>query len=122
ERHAPRSDAEAALQAIADDSRRRDDSYTIRVEGHTDDLPSQEYADNTELSEQRAAAVVEWLQDNTNVSSQDVTPQGMGEDHPRADNNSEDGRQQNRRVVITVIPEDYEPEIDYEVDDSDADS
>lgn len=122
DQHALRSEAETELQAIADDIGERDESYTIRVEGHTDDLPSQEYADNAELSEQRAEAVVEWLRDNTTVSSGDVTAEGMGEDHPRADNNSEEGRQQNRRVVITVIPKDYEPEIDYEVDGSDVDA
>lgn len=119
--HELRSDAEAELQAIADDIALRGDAYTITVEGHTDDLPSQDYADNTDLSEQRAESVVAWLQDNADVAADDMSAKGMGDEHPRASNDSEDGRQENRRVVITVTPTNYEPDIDYEVEDSEDD-
>lgn len=119
--HELRSDAEAELQAIADDIALRGDAYTITVEGHTDDLPSQDYADNTDLSEQRAESVVAWLQDNADVATDDMSAKGMGDEHPRASNDSEDGRQENRRVVITVTPTNYEPDIDYEVEDSEDD-
>lgn len=115
--HQLRSDAETELQTIADDIADRDDDYSIRVEGHTDNLPSQEYADNDELSEDRAQSVADWLTDNTDVTSGEITAEGMGEDHPRSDNDTDEGRQQNRRVVITVTPDDYEPEIDYETEE-----
>lgn len=118
--HTLRSDAAAELQAIADDIERRDDDYKITVEGHTDNLTTEEYADNDELSEQRAESVVSWLQDNANVAEDDITAKGMGEDYPRASNDTDEGRQENRRVVITVTPVDYEPEIDFEFEGSET--
>src|SRR5699024_3316557 len=118
--HELRSDATAELQAITDDIAERGDDVTITVEGHTDNLPSQKYTDNTELSERRAGSVLQWLTDNTDLVAGDMTAEGLGDAHPRASNSSEDGRQQNRRVVITVTPKDYDPSIEYEVDDSEA--
>lgn len=118
--HELRSDATAELQAITDDIAERGDDVTITVEGHTDNLPSQKYTDNTELSERRAGSVLQWLTDNTDIAAGDMTAKGLGEEHPRASNSSDDGRQQNRRVVITVTPKDYDPSIDYQVDDSQA--
>lgn len=112
-----RSDAESELQAISDDIAERDDDYVIEVEGHTDDLPTSVYEDNYELSELRAESVVEWLVDNTGVDPDSITAEGLGEDHPRADNDTDEGRQQNRRVVITVEPADGgDAEVDYELD------
>ena len=116
--HALQSDAESELQAIADDIGLRDDDYKITVEGHTDDLTTEEYADNDELSEKRAESVVSWLQDNANVAEDDITAKGRGEDYPRASNDTDEGRQENRRVVITVTPVDHEPEINFEIEDS----
>lgn len=114
--HALRSEAEEELKAIADDIALRDDEYTVTVEGHTDDLPTQEYADNTELSEKRAESVVSWLHDNAGVSANDTLAKGLGDESPRSSNDSEEGRQDNRRVVITVKPVDHKPEIDYKVE------
>lgn len=116
--HSLRSDAEPELQAIADDIAERDDDYTITVEGHTDDLPTEEYSDNNDLSKQRAESVATWLQENADVAEDDLTAEGRGDEYPRASNDSDEGRQENRRVVITVTPVDYEPEIDYEVEGS----
>lgn len=118
--HELRSDAESELQAIADDIASRDGEYTITVEGHTDDLPTQKYADNSELSKQRAESVVSWLQDTTEVAPEDITAEGMGDEHPRASNDTDEGRQENRRVVVTVTPTNYEPKIDFEVEDSET--
>ena len=117
EDHKLRSDAATELQAIANDIATRSDEVTIRIEGHTDDLPSQQYADNTELSERRAESVLKWLTDNTDIPAASMTAEGFGDEHPRASNSTDEGRQQNRRVVITVTPKDYDPSIDYEVED-----
>lgn len=116
--HQLRADAETELQAVADDIAKRDDDYVIEVEGHTDDLPTSVYDDNYELSELRAESVVDWLIDNAEVDESTISAEGLGEDHPRTDNDSDQGRQQNRRVVITVQPEDYDPEADYELEDA----
>lgn len=118
--HELRSDATAELQAITDDIAELGDDITITVEGHTDNLPSQKYADNKELAERRAESVLQWLTDNTDLVAGEMTAEGLGDAHPRASNSSDDGRQQNRRVVITVTPKDHDPSIDYQVDDSQA--
>lgn len=112
-----RSDAESELQAIADDIAERDDDYLIDVEGHTDDLPTSVYEDNDELSELRAGSVADWLIDNSGVDADAVTTSGLGEDIPRADNSTDEGRQQNRRVVITVRPADGSSDVEYELED-----
>ena len=118
--HQLRPDATAELQAIADDIADRSDDVTITVEGHTDNLPSQQYTDNTELSERRAESVLQWLTEHTDLAAEDMSAAGLGDEHPRASNSSDDGRQQNRRVVITITPKDYDPSIEYEMDDSQA--
>ena len=116
--HALRSDAESELEAIAVDIANRGGDYTITVEGHTDNLQSEQYADNTELSEQRAESVVAWLKEHRDIADDDITAEGMGEDYPRSSNETDEGRQENRRVVITVTPTNHEPEIDFEAEDS----
>lgn len=112
--HAVRSDAVGELEAIAEDIADRGGDPVIRVEGHTDDLPTQAYADNEELSLRRAESVADWLVEHAGVDRDAITAEGLGEDHPRADNGTDAGRQQNRRVVITVTPRDHEPEIEVE--------
>jgi outer membrane protein OmpA-like peptidoglycan-associated protein len=67
----------------------------IRVEGHTDAAGDEK--SNLELSQKRAASVQQALL-NKGVAEGRVTSEGCGEKAPIADNNSEDGKQQNRRV------------------------
>ncbi|NWN88711.1 MAG: OmpA family protein [Micrococcaceae bacterium] len=120
--HALRSDATSELEAIAVDIENRGGDYAITVEGHTDNLQSEQYADNDELSEKRAESVVAWLKEHSDIADGNVTATGMGEDYPRASNETDAGRQDNRRVVITVTPTDYEPEIDFEAEESGTES
>jgi len=65
--------------------------------GHTDDVGDEAY--NLKLSERRAQAVVDYLAAK-GVASGRVTAIGMGETKPLADNSTEEGRAQNRRVTI----------------------
>ena len=74
---------------------------SIRVEGHTDSIGSENY--NLELSERRAMAVKNALVAK-NVDSSRVETIGFGEGNPVADNNQEGGRQLNRRVEIVIVP------------------
>ncbi|TLP75793.1 OmpA family protein [Nesterenkonia sphaerica] len=118
-----RSDAEPELEAVAADIADRADDYLIEVEGHTDDLPTSSYDDNRQLSELRARSVAEWLIGNAGVDEELITVEGLGEDYPRADNRTEEGRQLNRRVVITVKSTDQdESGADYELEDSEPES
>lgn len=112
-----RVDAEPGMQVIADDIVEREDDYLIEVEGHTDDLPTSVYDNNCELSEMRAESVVDWVVDNSGVGEDIMSAEGLGEDYPRVDNDSDDARQQNRRVVIMVAPADgRDPEVEHEIE------
>lgn len=74
---------------------------TVRVVGHTDNVGTD--AVNQTLSERRARAVTGYMQAQ-GVEAQRLAAQGMGESQPVADNSTETGRQQNRRVEIFVRP------------------
>jgi outer membrane protein OmpA-like peptidoglycan-associated protein len=72
---------------------------TLEVEGHTDTVGGDEY--NQRLSEQRAAAVRDYLvQQGLNAAS--ITARGFGKTQPVADNSTAAGRQRNRRVELVV--------------------
>ncbi len=73
----------------------------IEVAGHTDSTGSAAY--NKTLSERRAESVVGYLQ-SRGVQRQRMIPVGAGQDHPIASNDTPEGRQQNRRVEITIVP------------------
>ncbi|MEO8466969.1 MAG: OmpA family protein [Gammaproteobacteria bacterium] len=73
----------------------------IEVAGHTDNTGGDQY--NQQLSERRASAVAAYL-GTRNVRSDRVITVGMGEARPVATNDTESGRQSNRRVELTVVP------------------
>lgn len=68
--------------------------------GHTDDTGSSRL--NADLSERRARAVAEYLE-RRGISRDQIYYQGAGEVYPVADNNTEAGRAQNRRVEIVEL-------------------
>jgi chemotaxis protein MotB len=83
----------------------------IRVEGHTDNVPTDpkgNFASNWELSTTRALAVVKLLQDK-GVPARRLSALGYGEYQPIASNTSEKGRSLNRRIEIVLAPEDQAP-------------
>jgi OmpA-OmpF porin, OOP family len=69
----------------------------LRIEGHTDNVGKP--ADNEVLSEKRAMAVARWLVAK-NVACKRLLPVGFGDTKPIADNNTEEGRAQNRRTAF----------------------
>jgi len=73
----------------------------IEVAGHTDSVGSAAY--NQTLSEKRAVSVASYLGGHGVDRSRMVTV-GAGKDHPVATNDTEEGRAQNRRVEITIVP------------------
>ena len=72
---------------------------TVVVAGHTDNIGSE--ADNLALSRARAKSVARALT-NAGVAADRVRAEGYGSQQPVADNSTEDGRSQNRRVTLDV--------------------
>ena len=70
------------------------------IEGHTDSRGSDSY--NQALSQRRVDAVREVLIDQFGIAADRLKAVGYGESKPRASNDSEEGRQLNRRVVAVV--------------------
>jgi OmpA-OmpF porin, OOP family len=77
--------------------------YQVSIEGHTDSIGTDKY--NQALSERRAAAVRAYLLKQGVVDSQRIKSVGYGESRPIADNKTEKGRFENRRVEILILSE-----------------
>lgn len=78
----------------------------IQIEGHTDNIPisSPLYPSNWELSSSRAASIVRRFV-NMGLEPSRLTAIGYGEYRPIAENETAEGRRQNRRVDIVVLNE-----------------
>ena len=74
--------------------------YQVRLAGHTDNIGQTK--DNERLSRARAEAVKQQLV-AFGCNSDDISAIGYGESRPIAENDTEEGRQLNRRVEITII-------------------
>lgn len=72
----------------------------ILIEGDTDDKGSEEY--NQKLSERRAQAVADY-QRNLGIDGSRITTTGLGELNPIASNDTDYGREQNRRVEVAIF-------------------
>jgi len=77
----------------------------FQIEGHTDNKPikSARFPSNWELSTSRALTVIHLLTD-MDVDPENISAAGFGEFRPRADNETEEGRQFNRRIQIIMLP------------------
>lgn len=73
----------------------------IDVAGHTDNTGSRQY--NYNLSQRRAESVADFLR-SQRVNPDRMYVQGFGPDHPITDNRTPEGRQQNRRVELSLQP------------------
>ncbi len=76
------------------------DDTNVLVEGHTDITGTREY--NMGLSQKRAEAVAGYLE-GLGVAKKRTTTAGYGPDQPVGDNESDYGRQQNRRVEVAIF-------------------
>jgi len=95
-----RPSADKDLKQIAASIKKRFSNDDVRVYGFTDSVGSKNY--NKKLAEDRAAAVESWLVKNGDISSNRISLNAVGEARPVATNNTEKGRQENRRVEIVV--------------------
>lgn len=80
--------------------------YDVLVEGNTDNVPisRQNIRNNWDLSCLRASSVVQYLQNNYGIDPKRLTAGGRGEYNPLTANDSELGKQRNRRTQIIITP------------------
>ncbi len=93
--------AQSELQRVATVIRQYPET-NIQIAGHTDSTGSEDT--NRRLSEQRAESVKTALI-GMGVNPSRLTTLGYGESRPVASNNTEGGRQQNRRVEVRIVPQ-----------------
>lgn len=94
-----RSESQSTIDAIGT-MLKEHPKVNLRIEGHTDNTGSATY--NKELSTMRAAAVKQALL-KLGVEDNRLVYKGLGEEKPIASNDSEAGRQKNRRVELVLI-------------------
>lgn len=85
---------------------------SVLIEGHTDDVGSDSY--NMNLSSARANAVLTYLVEKFQIDPRRLSATGYGESRPIADNTTEEGRQENRRVEIILLTAESEGEMEAE--------
>ena len=105
-----KEDGYKVMQRVADIIRERKGSIEhihIKIEGHTDNVPIGKhlesiYSDNLMLSQKRAEVVKRYLAEE-DIPAELLEAVGYGEKRPIAPNDTDRGRQQNRRVEITIF-------------------
>ena len=80
--------------------------YDVLIEGNTDNVPISKtnIRNNWDLSALRASSVVQALQNDYGVDPKRLTAGGRGEYNPIASNDTEVGKQRNRRTQIIITP------------------
>ncbi len=94
------AESNPVLEAVAKILKEHAEIKKVRVEGHTDNRGGKSM--NQRLSERRAAAVVTWLVTKGGVEKARLTSEGVGMDRPVADNATDEGRRDNRRVEFHI--------------------
>jgi len=95
------AEGEKALSEIIASLREDTRWFFLRIDGHTDDIGSDQY--NMNLSLKRAISMGSYLVDREGVDADRIFVKGFGESRPVASNETEEGRSQNRRVEILVL-------------------
>ncbi len=100
----PRPEALAALRKIS--TSLVGTAYDLRVEGHTDDVPihTEQFDSNWELSSARANRIARILLELHAIPPEKLSAAGYAEFHPVDTNATAEGRANNRRVDLVVLP------------------
>jgi len=94
-----RPDSYSELQELADYLQRHTE-IKVEIAGHTDNVGND--ADNLKLSQQRANAIRDYLV-KKGINTNRVTPKGYGATQPIAGNETDEGRQLNRRTEVRIL-------------------
>jgi len=100
----PKPDSLSTLRQIATSLGQT--GYDLRIEGHTDNVPihNAEFDSNWELSSARATRITRLFLDLKALPPDRLSTAGYAEFHPVATNVTEEGRAENRRVDLVVLP------------------
>jgi chemotaxis protein MotB len=101
---APHTASLQSLDAIA--ATLKTSPYDIRIEGHTDNVPihTDQFDSNWELSTARATRLTRFFIERHGFRAERLSASGYAEFHPVASNDTPEGRSENRRVDIIVLP------------------
>lgn len=75
--------------------------YNVRIEGHSDSSGGTDV--NLRITQRRADAFMKYLAETCDIPRERMTATGLGEDHPVADNNLQEGRDKNRRIDTILL-------------------
>lgn len=91
----------------------KDVPFSLRVEGHTDNVPirTQRFPSNWELSTARAVNVVKYFAQMSNIEPRRLSAVGYGESRPVVANDTPLNRAKNRRVEILLLTEGLEENV-----------
>ncbi|MFH0703179.1 MAG: flagellar motor protein MotB [bacterium] len=100
-----RKNAYPALEKVGRMLKIKFSDHAIRVEGHTDSIPTSSalYPSNWELSSSRASSIIRFFINNFDFHKNRFAAIGYADSKPIASNSLEDGRKKNRRVEIVVL-------------------
>jgi chemotaxis protein MotB len=100
----PKPETVPTLERIAESLSRT--PYDLRIEGHTDNVPihTAAFDSNWELSSARSTRIARILLATGSIGPDKLSAAGYAEFHPVASNDTAEGRAQNRRVDIVVLP------------------
>lgn len=103
-----RSEGKKVLRSLGDIMNKFPDKALL-VEGHTDNVQissrlKEKYPTNWELSTARANSVVHVLQDEVGLPGERLVAAGYSEYRPIADNETDEGKAENRRIQIQLVP------------------
>lgn len=103
-------EAFVSLDKIAGVLKDNVEDRNIGIEGHTDNEPIKhsKWKSNWELSTSRATSVLHYLVDTKGINPKRVAAIGYGEYRPVTSNDTVEGKRQNRRVEIVILPKNME--------------
>ncbi len=101
-----RPEAHSLLEKVSSVLKDNMAKFNVGIEGHTDNVPIKHsgWKTNWELSTARALSVLHYLVNDQGLSPERLSAIGYGEYSPVASNETKDGRKQNRRVEIVILP------------------
>jgi|AMWB02.1.fsa_nt_gi chemotaxis protein MotB len=101
-----RPEAYSLLGKVSDILKDNMAQFNVGIEGHTDNVPIKlsGWKSNWELSTARALSVLHYLVNDQGIAPERLSAIGYGEYRPVDSNETADGRKQNRRVEIVILP------------------